>query len=256
MDRHIIDLLNNRAERYNHPDFIESDPILIPHGFNDPEDIAIAGFLTALIAWGQRPVILRNARFLMELMDNSPAHFIRHSTHDELKPLRKFVHRTFSGRDCLWYVNRLAQIYGEGKTLEELFRVRHGETDMGPAISRARETFLDTPGSSAHSRHFANPSAGSAAKRINMFLRWMIRKDNTGVDFGIWKEHDPSLLVCPLDVHSGNTARHLGLLSRRASDWRSAMELTENLRLLDPADPARYDFALFGLGIFEGYAEQ
>lgn len=246
------EFLEEKYQKYNVPGFIPLDPVVIPHEFTNPEDIAISGFLASIIAWGQRPVILRNADILLNLMEREPYNFLREAGENDFQKFLGFVHRTFSGKDAIFFMRRLSHLYKEGETLESLFMPESDEDNMGHAIDRAREKFLGKDGA-AHARHFASPQGGSAAKRINMFLRWMVRKDNAGVDFGIWKNHSPSLLICPLDVHSGNTARKLGLLKRKQNDWKAAVELTGNLRKFDPEDPVKYDFALFGLGVFEKF---
>jgi uncharacterized protein (TIGR02757 family) len=249
------DFLDEKVVLYNRSHFIENDPVAIPHRFKRKEDIEIAGFLSATIAWGQRPVILRNATALLSAMDNAPHDFILHYQNSDLLPFRKFVHRTFNGTDCLYYLKALRKIYKKKSSLENLFEENfdaHAHTDFSHAINAARNYFFSLPHEERTRKHFASPHEGSASKRINMFLRWMIRKDRHGVDFGIWK-FNPALLTCPLDVHSARVARKLGLLKRKTNDWLAATELTTNLRAFDPADPVKYDFALFGLGVFEKF---
>ncbi len=242
----IPSFLEEQYLRFNNPSFIAADPICVPHFFTDRKDIEIAGFLTATIAWGNRKSIIGNARRLMQLMDNEPDEFLLRAKPGDLRPFLGFVHRTFNGEDCLFFITALQRIYRESGSLEPLFA---GFNDLGAAaaIGRFRDRFLQTPHLPRSEKHLANPATGSSAKRINMFLRWMVRKDDRGVDFGIWPSIDPANLVCPLDVHSGKTARALGLLRRSQNDWRAAIELTDNLRSFDPFDPVRYDFALFGL---------
>jgi uncharacterized protein (TIGR02757 family) len=249
------EFLEEKAALYNRPPFIEKDPVAIPHRFKRKEDIEIAAFLSATIAWGQRPVILRNATVLLAAMDNAPHDFILHYQNSDLHPFRKFVHRTFNGTDCLFYVKTLRNIYKKKSSLENLFSENfnaRSHPDFSQAIDGSRNFFFSLPHEARTRKHFASPQEGSASKRINMFLRWMIRKDSHGVDFGIWK-FDPALLTCPLDVHSARVARKLGLLKRKSNDWLAAAELTKNLRTFDPADPVKYDFALFGLGVFEKF---
>ena len=220
--------------------------------FTKKEDIEIAGFLTATLAWGNRKSIVASGRRLMYLMDDSPGDFLINADQKDFKPFLNFVHRTFNGDDCLFFVTALQNIYRRHHSLEPLFGTldEHGPAH---AISRFRESFLSAGHLHRTEKHLSNPMAGSATKRINMFLRWMVRRDDRGVDFGIWKSISASNLVCPLDVHSGRVARKLGLLRRTADDWKAAEELTASLRKLDPCDPVKYDFALFGLGVFEKF---
>jgi len=251
----IIDFLEEKTALYNSAAFVESDPISIPHLFSKKEDIEIAGFIAATIAWGQRITILKNARSLVELMDDSPHQFITGFQNADLKRFKNFVHRTFNGIDCIYFFRALKNIYNKHGGLEKVFLsgLRAEDTDLKSSIIHARNIFFELPHQKRSEKHFSNPAAGSAAKRINMFLRWMVRKDKSGVDFGIWKSISPALLCCPLDVHSGRVARKLGLLSRKQNDWKAAAELTSMLRTFDPDDPVKYDIALFGLGVFEKF---
>jgi len=248
--------LDEKVEFYNRPEFIISDPLLVPHRYTQKEDIEIAGFLSATIAWGNRVSILKNGLRLMEMMDDSPYKFVLGAGEKELKTLNKFVHRTFNDTDCLFFVEALRNIYLNHGGLEASFSKgltkSNKDKDVFPAIMHFRTTFLSAPHLERSVKHIANPAAGSTAKRINMFLRWMVRKDDKGVDFGIWNSISPSQLCCPLDVHSGRSARQLGLLSRKQNDWKAVMELTENLRQFDAEDPVKYDYALFGMGVNEG----
>lgn len=241
--------LEERHNRYNNTTFIASDPVSVPHRYSLKQDIEIAGFLAATIAWGNRKSILGNAVKLMLLMDDAPYDFIRNAQPADFKPLLTFVHRTFNGDDCLFFITSLQQLYRESDSLEHLFDFNEGGAKH--AICSFRRDFLTPEHLARTEKHIADPEAGSAAKRINMFLRWMVRRDEKGVDFGIWRTIDPALLICPLDVHSGRVARKLGLLQRRQNDWRAATELSEALRSFDPEDPVKYDFALFGAGMFE-----
>jgi uncharacterized protein (TIGR02757 family) len=248
-------LLDEKAEFYNSPSFIELDPVSIPHRFSRKEDMEISAFLTATIAWGQRPVILKNAGSLLQRMDNAPYDFIRHFKSTDLSAFRDFVHRTFNGHDCIFFLQSLQHIYREKSSLENLFcecLAPDGLSDYKEAINGWRRFFFSLPHEARSLKHFAHPAEGSAAKRINMFLRWMIRNDKKGVDLGIWKLN-PALLTCPLDVHSARVARKLGLLRRKQNDWAAAAELTSHLKTFDPNDPVKYDFALFGLGVFEKF---
>jgi uncharacterized protein (TIGR02757 family) len=239
---------------YNNPSFIECDPISIPHSFSEQRDREISGFITATIAWGRRDLILRSARHLINLMDNTPYDFIITSGRKDLERFRKFVHRTFNGTDCTYFLSGIKNIYNSHDSMEDL--IVEGIDSGGSlkeGISNLRSHFFSLPHSDRTEKHFADVKRGAAGKRLNMFLRWMIRKDNRGVDFGMWKRVDPSMLFIPLDLHSGNTARRLGLLSRKINDWKAVEELTSVLREFDPADPVKYDFALFGLGVNEKF---
>ncbi|HLN53445.1 MAG TPA: TIGR02757 family protein [Lentimicrobium sp.] len=243
--------LDEKADYYNRPDFIESDPISIPHRYARKEDIEISGFLSAMISWGNRTNIINNGRRLMLLLDDQPYLFIRDAGERDLRHFKSFVHRTFNESDLLFFIESLRNIYKNYGGLESSFAdgLKGGEKDILNAILNFRAVFLSVMHLPRSEKHIANPAAGSTAKRINMFLRWMVRQDDRGVDFGIWQRILPSQLCCPLDVHSGRIARQLGLLQRSQNDWKSVIELTENLRKFDPEDPVKYDFALFGLGV-------
>jgi uncharacterized protein (TIGR02757 family) len=249
--RELKEFLEEKTVQYNRPSFIEHDPVSIPHHFSRKEDIEIAGFLAATIAWGQRPVIIRNANKLMELMDLAPYEFVLSASPEELKRLGKFVHRTFNGVDAKFFIMALRNIYKKHGGMENVFAGNFSSAQH--SIIHFRETFLSLKHDKRSDKHISDPASNSSAKRINMFLRWMVRQDNAGVDFGIWKSISPALLHIPLDVHVGNVARKLGLLERKQSDWKAVEELTGKLRGLDENDPVKYDFALFGLGIFEGF---
>lgn len=245
------ELLDTKVALYNNKNFIESDPIQIPHLYSLKEDIEIAGFLTATIAWGNRKMIINNAKKMMELMGNSPYDFVIHHSESDLKPLEKFVHRTFNGTDFISFIRSLQHIYQSHNGLEAVFSKEN--PNLQQTISEFKSLFFEIPHEIRTEKHISDPLNGSAAKRINMYLRWMVRKDNKGVDFGIWNSINPAALSCPLDVHSGNVARKLGLLTRKQNDAKALTELDETLRELDPNDPVKYDFALFGLGVFEGF---
>lgn len=245
--------LDEKYIQYNNPEFIQSDPIQVPHLFSKPEDIEIAGFLAATIAWGQRKTIINNALKMMELMDQAPYEFVVHHKPKELKRFSGFVHRTFNSDDLVWVVTALKAIYSNHASLSELFKPISEELNLKNGIDRFRNAMLKTAHETRSKKHVSSPAKGSASKRLIMYLRWMVRHDNTGVDFGIWKNISPALLSCPLDVHSGNVARKLGLLARKQNDWKAVEELDTRLRQLDPTDPAKYDYALFGLGVFEGF---
>ncbi|WP_303319001.1 TIGR02757 family protein [Flavivirga abyssicola] len=247
------DFLDAKVIQYNNPKFIESDPIQIPHQYSKKEDIEISGFLTATIAWGNRKSIINNAKRLMELLDNSPYDFVLNHSETDLDKLMPFVHRTFNGNDCIQFIKSLKHIYKNHDGLESVFS-KHVKTEpLQTSISKFKSTFFEIEHLQRTQKHISDPLKNSAAKRINMFLRWMVRNDNTGVDFGIWKTLSPSQLSCPLDVHSGNVARKLGLLHRKQNDAKALFELDTALRKLDANDPVKYDFALFGLGVFEGF---
>lgn len=252
--------LEENYKRYNRPDFIESDPISIPHQFSKKEDIEIAAFFSATIAWGQRKTIINNANELMKRMDLDPYNFTLHHTKKDLLQFKKFKHRTFNGADCTFFIKSLQNIYKKHGGLEATFSDIPSPTEAGlvqknsfggvrSAITNFRKIFFSIPHPHRTGKHVSNPDANSSSKRLNMFLRWMVRKDNCGVDFGVWNNINMSQLMCPLDIHSGNVARKLGLLVRKQNDWQSVEELTSRLREFDINDPAKYDFALFGLGV-------
>lgn len=246
------EFLNEKADQYNSPSFIDSDPVLIPHQFQKKEDIEISGFLAATIAWGQRPTIIKNAQRLVEWMDHAPHDFILHHQPEDRIKFKSFAHRTFNYDDLLYFLASLQNIYTRHGGLENVFLPLAGENNMKHAIARFRGIFFELDHLHRTRKHVSDPFSNSACKRLNMYLRWMIRSDNRKVDFGIWKHTPAALLSCPLDVHTGNVARKLGLLSRKQNDWKAVEELDANLRKFDPVDPVKYDFALFGLGIFEG----
>jgi uncharacterized protein (TIGR02757 family) len=247
------DFLDEKVELYNNPNFIESDPVQIPHLFSQKEDIEIAGFLSATIAWGNRKMIIKNAHRMMDLMGNAPHDFVMSHTEDDLERLESFVHRTFNGQDFASFIRSLKNIYQNHNGLEAVLSKNQEELSMQKSISEFKKIFFEVPHQNRTQKHISDPMNGSAAKRINMFLRWMVRQDHKGVDLGIWKNLSPASLSCPLDVHSGNVARKLGLLTRKQNDGKALAELDLQLRELDPNDPVKYDFALFGLGVFEGF---
>lgn len=247
---YIKDILDRLVEKYNQPEFILNDPIYIPHQFHRKEDIEIAGFFAATFSWGNRKSIIASSLRLMYLMDNDPYDFVLHATQKELKPLSTFVYRTFNGTDCVNFVHSLQHLYSKMGGLEtvfyEGFRLNN---DIKSAISYFREQFLSFDARSRTQKHVANPLAGSSGKRLNMFLRWMVRYDAAGIDFGLWKQIPMSALKIPLDIHSGTIARQLGLLERKQNDWKAVEELTKKLQEFDSFDPIKYDFALFGAGV-------
>jgi uncharacterized protein (TIGR02757 family) len=248
------EFLEEKVIQFNNTSFIEEDPISIPHQFHLKEDIEIAGFLTAILAWGQRKVILKNAQDLMRRMDHQPYDYICNHTSKERKSFSDFVHRTFNGIDAMYLLKALQSLYTSKSSLEDVFSEGiQQKNDLSVAIHAARTKILSFSAPGRTGKHLADPLRNSSAKRICMYLRWMVRNDKTGVDFGIWKKIKPNDLYCPLDLHSGRVARSLGLLTRKQDDWKAVNELTINLRKLDKNDPVKYDFALFGLGVNEGF---
>ncbi len=245
-------LLDQKYNQYCVIDFISDDPISIPKRFIVKEDIEISAFLTALISWGRRPAIIKSATFLMELMDNQPYNFVMSANEQQLKRLDTFVYRTFNTSDLLFLIAALKSVYTDHGGLERIANGTWAETgEIKSVIMALRDELLKTDHLTRSEKHLANPLKGSSAKRINMFLRWMVRGNTEGVDFGLWSKIPTNALICPLDVHSGTVARKLGLLSRLQNDWKAAEELTLKLKMYDPSDPIKYDFALFGMGIYE-----
>lgn len=243
--------LNDKTEEYNRPEFIENDPISIPHRFSLLQDIEISGFFAAILAWGQRKTIINKCSELMLRMDNAPYQFITNATDKELKRLEGFKHRTFNDTDLLYTIYFLQSHYLKHNSLETAFCPKNiHEWNIQKALTYFNNYFFTSQYAPQRTRkHIATPERKSACKRLNMYLRWLVRKDKKGVDFGIWNSLKPNQLMCPLDVHVDRTARALGLLQRKYSDWKAVEELTENLRTLDEDDPIKYDFALFGLSI-------
>ncbi len=245
--KHIKEFLDFKSNKFNNESFIVEDPISIPHLFTQKEDIEGIGFIVATISWGKRNTIINNGHKLIEIMGNQPHDFIMNAGTDDLKDL-KFVHRTFNADDLVFFIHGLRSIYNQFPNgLEGAFD--QAET-MAERIYHFRKTLLNAPHEKRSEKHVSNPLSGSASKRINMFLRWMVRNDNKGVDFGLWNKIRPSELYIPLDVHTGNVARKLGLITRKANDWKSLEELMTSLRSFDPEDPCKYDYALFGLGVY------
>lgn len=247
------DFLDEKVLLYNQPKFIESDPIQIPHQFQQKEDIEIAGFLSATIAWGNRTMIINNAQKMMNLLGNSPYDFIMSHNDSQLENVHSFVHRTFNSHDFITFIKALQHIYVNHNGLEAAFSKESELYNMQERISNFKKLFFEIDHENRTQKHISDPLNNSAAKRINMYLRWMVRNDKNGVDFGIWKSIKPSELSCPLDVHSGNMARKLGVLHRKQNDAKAVFELDTALRKFDPNDPVKYDFALFGLGVFEKF---
>jgi uncharacterized protein (TIGR02757 family) len=245
--------LERKVEEYNKPSFIPGDPICIPHAYSKKQDIEIAGFFTAIFSWGNRTSIINKSQELMQYMDNAPHQFVLEHTDKELKRLLEFKHRTFNATDLLYFIEFFRQHYSVYDSLEDAFLLA-GDYEAGTALSAFHHYFFSLDTIPPRTRkHIASPEKNSSCKRLNMFLRWMVRKDDKGVDFGLWERIPMSGLVCPLDVHVARVAKRFGLLTRVPTDWPAALELTQNLSRLDPKDPAKYDFALFGLGVMEKF---
>ena len=245
--------LDEKADLYNNPNFIESDPVQIPHLFSLKEDIEIAGFLSATIAWGNRKMIIRNSHKMMDLLGNAPYDFVMSHSENDLERLEDFVHRTFNGSDFSTFIKGLQHIYKNHNGLESVFSLHQEKDSLQKSIHEFRKLFFEIEHQNRTQKHISDPLNNSAAKRINMYLRWMVRNDQKGVDLGIWKSIPSSALSCPLDVHSGNVARKLGILKRKQNDGKALAELDAALRKFNSEDPVKYDFALFGLGVFEGF---
>ncbi len=244
------DLLERLHDKYNNTDFIENDPISVPHLFTDRNDIEISGFMAATIAWGNRKAIVKSARRMMEYMDGAPYDFTMNASEGELSGLHTYVHRTFNGTDFEWFVRCIRNIYAKAGGIGRFFETGYAEYgDMRKVLSAFRREFFSCNGFGHCEKHLSSIDKGAACKRLNMYLRWMVRKDSRGVDFGLWDGIPMSALYLPLDVHSGNMGRALGLLSRKQNDWKAVEQITESLREFDAEDPVRFDFSLFGAGI-------
>lgn len=250
----IQSFLEQKVLSFNHSTFIETDPIQVPALFTTKENIEIAGFLAATLAWGQRPTIIRNSLKLISLMNNNPIEFLLRTPEEEWDVFQSFKHRTFNGSDCLYFLKSLKNIYLNHGGLEQVFTqgFRNEKTIFGSLVY-FRKVFFELEHEHRTEKHISNVEKGAAAKRLNMYLRWMVRSDKAGVDFGLWNQISASTLMLPLDVHTGNVARKLGLLTRTQNDWRAVEEITAKLREFDTEDPIKYDFALFGLGVFEKF---
>ena len=243
--------LDDKVNEYNQQSFfLKDDPVLLPKQFTKKEDIEIIGFLVATIAWGKRQMIIKNGKLLIDIMGGQPHDFIQNASKKDTQDL-KFVHRTFNSIDLEYFLKALKNIYAHNNSLEFLFAEHNG--GMAEKIHHFRTAFLSFSPEKRTEKHISNPLKNSSAKRLNMYLRWMVRNDNRNVDFGIWQSINPSELYCPLDVHTGNVARKLGLIQRKANDWKALEELMAHLRAFDKEDPVKYDFALFGLGVYEGF---
>jgi uncharacterized protein (TIGR02757 family) len=242
--------LDDQVRRYNHISFIEKDPIAVPHLFSNKQDIEIAGLFAAVFAWGNRTTIINKSKELMHLMDMKPYEFCLHHKKIDLIKISTFKHRTFQADDLYYFIFFLHQHYQKYDTLETAFFPRN-KMSVEEGLNHFREYFFSFEHLKRTEKHISSPEQKSACKRLNMYLRWMVRNDNKGVDFGIWKKISPSLLICPLDVHVSNVARELNLLKRNQNDWEAAIELTDNLKRFDSKDPVKYDFALFGTGVWK-----
>lgn len=252
MTNYIAELLEEKYQQYNQPNFIPNDPISIPHLFSKKQDIEIMGFWASILAWGQRKTIINKCQELIQLMDGTPYDFILNHQENDLKKLLNFKHRTFNSTDTLYFISFFQKYYSENESLETAFSrfLQKDAINIHDGLKGFHDLFFsldDFP--ERTKKHIATPIRKSSCKRINMYLRWMVRKDQQQVDFGIWNQIKPSQLICPCDVHVDRVARKLGLIERTNTDWITAVELTENLKKLDPNDPVKYDFALFGLGV-------
>lgn len=248
--------LEKKVKEYNRPSFIENDPICVPHSFIKKQDIEIAGFFAAIFAWGNRTTIINKTKELMQLMDNSPHSFCLNHTDHDLKKLLHFKHRTFNPTDLLYFVSFFKMHYSRQESLETAFSQWMKKTDVNTenALNGFYDYFFsleDVPHRTL--KHIASPAKNSTCKRLSMYLRWMVRNDDKGVDFGLWKNISPSQLIVPLDVHVARVARHFNLISRKPTDWLTAVELTEEMKAIDPKDPCKFDFALFALGVLERF---
>jgi len=242
--------LDQKADQYNSSDFILDDPIIVPHQYSRNQDIELSGFFAATLAWGQRKTIIKSATRLMRWMDNAPYDFVMNATEADLAHFYQFKHRTFSGADCVYFIQSLQHIYKNHGGLSAVFKVGFSQqSSVHEAIIYFRTVFFELAGASRTQKHVSNPAKGSASKRLNLFLRWMVRNDQKGVDFGIWDFIPTSELLIPLDIHSGRVGRELGLLHRKQNDWQAVIELTNQLKQFDANDPVKYDFALFGTGV-------
>lgn len=256
IDQSLKDFLDEKVEEYNRPSFIPSDPICVPHRFRKKQDIEIAGLIAAVFAWGQRKTIVNKANSFLRLMDDDPHNFVINHQEQDLKGIEKFAHRTFNGTDALYFIHFFHWYYMNHSSLEEVFF--NSMTEVDSTVEHGLEGFYSLFTSLSDfpqrtKKHIPSPARKSACKRMNMYLRWMVRQDDQGVDFGFWKNIKPNQLICPCDLHVDRVARRLGLITRKQTDWQTALELTTALKKLDPIDPVKYDFALFGLGVEEKY---
>jgi uncharacterized protein (TIGR02757 family) len=257
VNKTIAQLLNKKYKAYNQPAFIPHDPISVPHRFHLKQDIEISAFFASIFAWGNRTTIINKTNELMRLMDDKPYEFCMEYSDSKLKKLTEFRHRTFNATDLLYCIDFFHFHYNSHPSLEQAFSkgIKKSDSDVENALIYFHDYFFSLPDAPERTRkHIATPKRSSTCKRLNMFLRWMVRKDTHGVDFGIWKEISPSQLICPVDLHVARVARRLKLITRKQTDWLTAVELTANLKSLDNNDPVKFDFALFGMGVMEKYA--
>jgi len=257
--QNLVEFFDRKVEEYNRPSFIDADPVCIPHLFTKKQDIEIAGFFAAIFAWGNRTTIINKARELLQLMEMAPYDFIINHTEEDIKKLLQFKHRTFNTTDLLYFIAFLQHHYSKHNSLEDAF-VKHKPADVvfdeavEPMLIGFHNYFFSMDDMPARTRkHIATPAKNSTCKRLNMYLRWMVRNDKKGVDFGLWKKIKPAQLICPVDLHVARVAKRFNLLTRKPVDWQAAVELTHYLRKLDATDPVKYDFALFGLGVLEKF---
>ncbi|MBS1680171.1 MAG: TIGR02757 family protein [Bacteroidetes bacterium] len=250
--QNLKDFLDEKVHQHDQPDFIENDPISVPHQYSKKQDIEIAGLIAAVLAWGQRPTIIKKANDFLSRMEKSPHDFLLHHKPKDLKNFIGYKHRTFNETDALYFIEFLSSFYKKHQSLEEAFLISPTDENIGKSLCFFHQLFFSLPDFPQRTKkHIPTPVRKSACKRISMYLRWMVRQDNKGVDFGLWKKISPAQLVCPLDLHVDRVARKLKLIKRKQTDWPAALELTTNLKKLDPTDPVKYDFALFGLGVSE-----
>ncbi len=256
ISKKLIEFLNKKVDEYNQPFFIEADPICIPHLFSIKQDIEIAGFFAAIFAWGNRTTIINKSRELMGLMDNTPYDFCLNHSDNDLKKLLNFKHRTFNPTDLLYFIDFFHQHYKSNASLESAFTrsMIKGDGNIENALNGFYQYFFSLENVPKRTmKHVASPAKKATCKRLSMYLRWMVRNDHNGVDFGIWDNISPRQLIVPLDLHVARVARHFNLINRKANDWQTAVELTETMKQLDKNDPAKYDFALFALGVLEKF---
>jgi len=251
---HLKNFLDSKVELYNQVEFITLDPISIPHQYTKKQDLEIAGFFAATLAWGQRITVINKCKEILKMMDNAPHQFLLQHKPSDLKPFENFKHRTFNSTDALYFIESLSTYYRAHESLEDAFVGLKNDTTIESGLINFHNQFFSLPDFPARTiKHVSTPARRSACKRLSMYLRWMVRQDDKGVDFGIWKKINPSQLICPCDVHVERVARKLNLIRGKGMNWQTALELTSNLRKLDPIDPVKYDFALFGLGIMERF---
>ena len=249
------DFFDSKVVQYNQPDFIAADPICIPHLFTRQPDIEIAGFFAALFAWGNRTIIINKSRELLRRMDDAPYDFVLNAGAADLMRISGFVHRTFNATDIWYFIDFMRQHYQQHPSLETAFSqwLQPEDTTIEPALNGFKKYFFEQEHEKRTRKHISSPLQKSTCKRLNMYLRWMVRRDANGVDFGLWQNISPAQLICPIDVHVARVARRFQLLQRKPLDWQAALDLSAYLRRMNPTDPVKYDFALFGLGVIEKF---